>query len=86
MKWRKISCLQYDDLQVVKDHLEFLEVLGIDAATSSADDVNSEMEEHFCSECHEIKDDCHCYEDRYSCDMDRAYDAWKDAQLENEDR
>lgn len=85
MKWKKISLLQYHDLQIVKNYLEVLEVLNIAAAEQVVDDVYTQITENFCHECFEDYGWCTCVQERNIDKYDRLYDEWKDAQLENED-
>ena len=93
MTSKKIDNLRYEDYkgtEVILGLLVFLENLKIKSATDAADEINGILEDEFCSECKVIHEDCDCPKyDYHECDYDdgdRAYDAWKDAQLENEDR
>jgi len=90
MKSKKIDKLRYEDydgIQVCLNIFQFLELLNIKCASDPAEEFECVMEE-FCEECRVIKDDCDCrgqhdYDhDRDYDDGDRAYDAWKDSQLE----
>lgn len=89
MKSKKIDKLRYEDYEgaeVCLNLCQFLETLSIKSASDSAQEFYEGLNE-FCPECHIIKDVCGCNE-RYSYryydndDGDRAYDAWKDAQME----
>ena len=89
MKSKKIDKLRYADYEGTKvclDIFQFLESLGIKSATDPAQESYEGIDE-FCPECHIIHDDCDC-RGQHDFDhdaADRAYDAWKDAQLENGD-
>ena len=95
MKSKKIDKLRYEDYDGTEKCLKlflFLENLNIKSATEAADEFSSTLDDEFCSECKSTKSDCDCgncrnYDADYDYDDgDRAYDAWKDAQLENEDK
>ena len=43
MKWRKISCLQYDSLEKVMKMLVMLEWLNVKAATEVANKVGGDL-------------------------------------------
>lgn len=84
MKSTKIDKLRYEDYDGTAKTLGlflFLETLNIKSATEAADEFSGIIDEEFCDRCKSAKDYCEC--GHY--DGDRAYDAWKDAQLENED-
>ncbi len=95
MKSNKIDKLRFEDYDGTQKCLNlflFLETLKIKSAVEAADEFSSTLEDEFCSECKSTKSDCDCGNCRdfdRDCDYDdgdRAYDAWKDAQLENEDK
>lgn len=93
MKSSKIDKLRYEDYDGTKKVLNiflFLETLKIKSATEAADEFQGILDEEFCDGCKSAKDYCECGHhegpDYDYDDGDRAYDAWKDAQLENEDK
>lgn len=94
MKSKKIDKLRYEDYDGTAKVLGlflFLETLNIKSATEAADEFQGIIEDEFCRECKSHVGDCdcnscECCHERDYDDGDRAYDAWKDAQLENEDK
>ena len=92
MTSKKIDNLRYEDYEgteIIIGLCSFLETLNIKSASDVVDEANEILEDEFCGQCKVTNDDCDCpkYDD-HECDYDdgdRAYDAWKDAQLENED-
>lgn len=90
MKSKKIDKLRYEDyngVEVLNGFFVVLEKLGIKSASAEADETQYLLDEEFCGDCKITKDDCDC-RGQHDCDWendgDRAYDAWKDAQLEDE--
>lgn len=91
MKSKKIDKLRYKDYSGIEACLsifQFLEMLNIKCSSDAIEEFECVMEE-FCSECHIMKEDCDCrgqhdfdHDGRNYDDGDRAYDAWKDAQME----
>lgn len=88
MKSKKIDNLRYQDYDIthlILETLVVLESIGIKSATEAADECQSIIDDEFCGECKSDHSHCECVRERDYDDGDRAYDAWKDAQLENED-
>ena len=86
MKSKKIDKLRYEDYDGIESCLNFflfLELFNIKSASDPAEEFECVMEE-FCPECKVIKDDCDCrgQHDYDHGDSDRAYDEWKDRQIE----
>lgn len=90
MKSKILNNSDFGQMKSTISLLIFLETIGIKSASEQADTASSMYDEYFCEECETDKDSCECRINRYDYDYDydcgdRAYDAWKDAQLENED-
>lgn len=81
MKWTEISYQDYESLSLTLKNFIFLETLGIKSATKPADKAQGEFDD-FCADCKLYYGTCECNNyDSNQDDGDRAYDAWKDAQL-----
>lgn len=81
---KKIDTYSLDDLQMVQALSNLLIGFGVKSAEDLYYLVDEIADKEFCGECERHKDDCMC-RDGWAADDDgdRAYDEWKDAQLEN---
>lgn len=87
MKWKTIDEQDWVEVNLTLNLFVFLETINIKSATKMADASQEILDECFCSSCESAKEYCECHQDHeYDYDDgDRAYDSWKDSQLENED-
>lgn len=86
MKSKKIDTYDLKDLQIVQTLSNLLICFGIKSAEDLYEEIDEIADKEFCGECELHNDDCDC-RGQHDCDWDdgdRAYDAWKDEQLENE--
>jgi hypothetical protein len=86
-RWSKLKYQNYKDLTRCLFFFEFLRrKLNIDSADDLENAVDHMLSTDFCRDCETMKEDCCCRSEAYRDydDGDRAYDAWKDSQLDDE--
>ena len=85
MKSKAIDTYSLIDLQMVQQLANFLIAINVKTAEELYEEVDHIADEEFCGSCESHNDYCECNKHNdYDDDGDRAYDAWKDAQLEKE--